>query len=76
MTHTSIRVGQRLISWDGTRGYVAHNSTGKRTYGPEELFLVRWQDEDGSTDGPQYYTLETLQDEGITLGRGIMSWAR
>src|SRR5437870_13883045 len=29
MKHHTIRVGQRLINWDGARGYVALNSQGK-----------------------------------------------
>ena len=40
MQHTSIRVGQRLMNWDGTRGYVALNSQGKGVFGPRESFLV------------------------------------
>ena len=75
MTHTSIRVGQRLINWDGQRGYVALSSQGKRIFGPGESFLVEWRDLDGST-WAEYYTLETLQEEGITFGRGVMAWAR
>jgi hypothetical protein len=77
MQHTSIRVGQRLINWDGTRGYVALNSQGKGVFGPGESFLVEWLGLDEKTvEDSAYYTLENLEEEHIKFGRGVMSWAK
>jgi len=73
---TLIRVGQRLINWDGSRGYVALNSHGVSVHGPGESFMVEWLDADGSVEDAAYYTIETLEAEGITYARGIMPWAR
>lgn len=74
---TIIRVGQRLFTDDGSRGYVAQNSQGKRIYGPGEEFLVEWLDgTGGGYEGAEYYTLATLADEGIMFGRGVMPWAK
>jgi hypothetical protein len=73
---TTIRVGQRLRNWDGTRGYVALNSQGKRVFGPGEPFLVEWIGLDGTVEDSAYYTLENLEREGITFGRGVMPWAQ
>jgi hypothetical protein len=77
MQHTSIRVGQRLINWDGIRGYVAQNSQGKGVFGPGESFLVEWLGLDGNTiEDSAYYTLEALEEEQIRFGRGVMPWAK
>jgi hypothetical protein len=76
MTRTSIRVGQRLMSWDGRKGYVSLNSRGQRVFGRGEPFLVEWLDYDGTIEDAQYLTLEQLSDEGIRFGRGVMPWAR
>lgn len=69
--HTLIRVGQRLKRWDGESGYVNLNSRGTRTYEGSDEFQVIWQD-----GGSDYYTLATLDTEGVTWGRGVMPWAR
>jgi hypothetical protein len=74
-TRTRIRVGQRLIAWDGTRGYVTLNSQGTRVFGPGEPFLVEWLGLDGTVEDSAYYTLENLEQEGMTFGRGVMPWA-
>jgi hypothetical protein len=76
MRRTAIRVGQRLRNWDGTSGYVALNSQGKRVFGPGKSFLVEWVGLDGSVEDGAYYTLEDLERGGITFGRGVMPWAR
>jgi hypothetical protein len=73
---TTIRVGQRLRHWDGTRGYVALNSLGKQVFGAGEPFMVEWLGLDGTVEDSAYYTLEELEKEGITFGRGVMPWAR
>ena len=78
---TSIRVGQRLVNHDGLKGYVNLNSGGKAVFGPGESFMVIWTSYDSydnqqGVEGADYYTLETLEQEGITLGRGVMPWAR
>ena len=73
---TEIRVGQRLMRWDGTRGYVALNSAGRRVFGPGEAFLVEWLGLDGTVEDAEYLTLEAFAKEGITCGRGIMPWAQ
>lgn len=70
-TPPTIRVGQRLIRWDGTSGYVSLNSRGIRAYGPNEQFLVEWHDGES-----EYATLATLRTEGIRRGRGVMPWAQ
>ena len=75
-SRTAIRVGQRLIFHDGTRGYVALNTRGTRVYGPGEVFRIDWLDADGSVADSQYATLDTLEAEGITVGHGVMPWAR
>lgn len=73
----SIRVGQRLIAWDGTPGFVAFNSQGKRCYGPGESFKIEWLDADRKTiEDSQYLTLEDLEAEGIRRGKGLMPWAK
>jgi hypothetical protein len=72
----TIRVGQRLISWDGMLGYVDLNTSGKRVYGPEEEFKVTWLDFDGESETSEYHTLETLKLEGARFGKGLMKWAR
>ena len=72
----SIRVGQRLIAWDGTTGYVAQNTQGTRVHGPGEWFRIDWLDADGTLEDSLYTTLEALGAEGITFGRGVMPWAR
>lgn len=77
MQRTSIRVGQRLINWDGTRGYVGLNSQGKRVFGAREPFLVEWLGFDGKTaEDAAYSTLEDLKSEGVTFGKGVMPWAK
>jgi len=77
MQRTSIRVGQRLMNWDGTRGYVALNSQDTRVFGPGEPFLVEWLELDGGTvEDAAYVTLEDLAKEGIQFGKGVMPWAR
>jgi hypothetical protein len=74
---TEIRVGQRLIRWDGTRGYVALNSQGTRVCGPGEPFLVEWLGLDGHTaEDAASVTLEDLEREGIRFGKGVIPWAR
>jgi hypothetical protein len=73
---TSIRVGQRLIRWDGQKGYVDTNSQGKTVYGPGEAFQVIWLDHDGTIEDAQHVTLEDFASEGIRRGRGVMPWAR
>ena len=73
----SIRVGQRLIAWDGTPGFVALNSHGKSVYGPGEAFRVEWLDTDmKAVEDSQYLTLEALEAEGIRRGKGLMPWAK
>ena len=71
-----IRVGQRLIHWDGSRGTVAFNTRGTLTYGPGEPFKVEWRGLDGTVEDSAYYTLADLEREGITFGRGVEPWAR
>jgi hypothetical protein len=71
-----IRVGQRLIRWDGSRGYVALNTAGRRVFGPGEAFLVEWLGLDGTVEDAEYLTLETFEQEGVTFGRGLMPWAK
>jgi len=61
---TSIRVGQRLRNWDGTRGYVALNTQGKRVFGPGESFLVEWVGLDDTVEDSAYDTLADLEREG------------
>jgi hypothetical protein len=73
---TSIRVGQRLINWDGSKGYVTLNSKGTRVFGPGEQFLVEWLGLDGTVEDSSYLTLEDFTKEGITVGRGVMPWAK
>jgi len=57
MSKHTIRVGQRLINWDGQRGYVALNSQGRRVYGVGERFKVEWLGADGAVEDAQYVTL-------------------
>jgi hypothetical protein len=76
MTRHTIRVGQRLINWDGSRGYVALNSRGQRVFGLGESFLVEWLDADGEVEEAAYLTLEAFATEGIRFGRGVMPWAK
>lgn len=77
MQRTSVRVGQRLINWDGTKGYVALKSQGTRVIGPGEPFLVEWLGFDGKTmEDAAYFTLEDLEREGITFGKSVMRWAK
>ena len=73
---TSIRVGERLINWDGARGYVALNSQGTRVFGTREPFLVEWLGLDGTVEDSSYLTLEDFTKEGITFGKGVMPWAK
>ena len=73
---TSIRVGQRLINWDGTRGYVALNSRATQVFGPGEQFMVEWLGLDGAVEDGAYYTLEDLERERIMFGKGVMPWAK
>ena len=73
---TAIRVGQRLIKWDGSKGYVALNSRGKRVFGRGERFLVEWVDEAGDVEDAVYLTLEQSDTEGIRVGLGLMPWAK
>lgn len=72
----TIRVGQRLIRWDGAKGHVSLNTKGVRVHGPEDAFLVEWLDWDGTVESAEYYTLITLVTEGVTFGRGVMPWAK
>ena len=72
---TRIRVGQRLVNWDGPKGYMALNSRGTRVFGPEERFLVESLGLDGAVEDSAYSTLENLEHEGITFGKGVMPWA-
>ena len=76
MPKNTIRVGQRLINWDGQRGYVALNSQGRRVYGLGERFKVEWLDADGEVEDAQYVTLEQFEKAGIKRGRGVMPWAQ
>jgi hypothetical protein len=77
MQHTSIRVGQHLRNWDGTRGYVALNSQGNGVVGPGESFLVEWLGLDGKTvEDSAYDTLEKLEEAHIRFGRDVMPWAK
>jgi hypothetical protein len=76
MPKNTIRVGQRLINWDGQCGYVALNSQGRRVYGLGERFKVEWLDADGEVEDAQYVTLEQCEKEGIKRGRGVMPWAQ
>ena len=78
MPRTSIRVGQRLINWDGTRGYVTLNSKGKRVFGPGEEFMVEWLDGDGEVDErhhlapgerPQTHLIDALPPEDTIVVR-------
>jgi hypothetical protein len=71
----TIRVGQRLIKGDGSKGYVALNSRGKRVFGRGERFLVEWVDEAGAIEDAVYLTLEQFGAEGIRFGRGLMPLA-
>jgi hypothetical protein len=72
---TEIRVGQQLIRWDGTRGYVALNSQGTRVFGRGESFLVEWLGLDGTVEDAEYLTVEACEQAGVALGRGLMPWA-
>ena len=72
----TIRVGQRPIAWDGTRGYVALNSQGKRVYGLGERFKIEWLDADGEVEDAQYVSLEQFEKEGIKRDRGVIQWAK
>lgn len=47
---TTIRVGQRLRNWNGTRGDVALHSQGKHVFGPGERFVVEWVGFDGAVE--------------------------
>ena len=76
MPKNTIRVGQRLINWDGQCGYVALNSQGRRVYGLGERFKVEWLDADGEVEDAQYVTLEQFEKEGIKRGHGVMPWAQ
>lgn len=77
MQRTGIRVGQRLINWDGIKGYVALNSQGKGVFGLGESFMVEWLGLDGKTvEDAVYYCLEDFEHEGITFGKGVMPWAK
>lgn len=73
---TTIRVGQRLNFWDGTKGYVQLNTQVSQFYHPGESFKVAWLDHDGSVLEETYYCLEDFEAEGITFGRGLMPWAK
>jgi len=75
-TRTLIRVGQRVIRWDGQRGYIDLNTKGTRVYGPGEAFKVLWLDADGRVEDAEYLTLAQFDDEGIRFGRGVMPWAK
>jgi hypothetical protein len=76
MSRTTIRVGQRLIRWDGAKGYVDQNTKGTAVYGPGEEFQVCWLDADGSIEDADTHTLASLAEEGIVRGKSIMRWAR
>ena len=76
MKSVTIRVGQRLIHWDGVSGSVDTNSRGASVYGPGEPFQVVWLDADGSIEDAEYLTLEQLEAAGVRRGRGVMPWAR
>jgi hypothetical protein len=76
MARSTIRVGQRLVRWDGAKGYVDQNTKGTAVYGPGEEFQVCWLDADGSVEDADTLTLAALVAEGITRGRGLMRWAR
>jgi hypothetical protein len=65
---TTIRVGQQLINWDGTRGYVALNSLGKQVFGPGESFKVEWLGLDGTVEDNAYYTLKTWRRRASRSG--------
>ena len=55
---------------------MALHSQGKRVFGPGEPFFVEWIGLDGAVENSAYYTLEDLEREGITFGRGVMPWAQ
>src|SRR5207247_931518 len=66
MARTTIRVGQRLLNWDGTRGYVTLNTQGKTIFTQGEQCKVEWFGLDGHTiEDAVYLTLEQLEEEGI-----------
>jgi hypothetical protein len=67
----TIRVGQRLIRWDGVRGYVSTNSQGKSVHTIDDHFLVEWEDGEA-----EYLTLAQFDTEGVRRGKGVMPWAR
>lgn len=68
---TTIRVGQRLIRWDGEPGYVGLNSLGITHWEADQEFLVQWRDGES-----EYLTLKQFKAEGVSLGHGLMPWAR
>lgn len=72
---TLIRVGQRLIRWDGMRGYVALTTRPQTVFGPGEEFMVEWLDYDGEVEASEYLTLEQFEAEGVRWGRGTLPWA-
>jgi hypothetical protein len=63
----TIRVGQRLVHWDGERGYVALNSKGVRVHVHDAPFLVAWADGES-----EYLTLDQFETEGVRRGKGVM----
>ena len=67
----SIRVGQRLIRWDGEPGWVALNSRGLRIFFQHDAFLVEWRDGES-----EYLSLEQCVEAGVRRGQGVMPWAR
>ncbi len=71
MRPTIIRVGQRLIRWDGVKGFISLNSKGTRVHATGEAFLVEWADGES-----EYLTLEQFEEEGVRRGKGVMPWAR
>lgn len=71
MKKTTIRVGQRLIRWDGIRGYVDLNSKGVSLHKGDDEFQVIWDDGES-----EYLTLAQFETEGIRRGKGVMAWAR
>jgi len=66
----------RLIDWDGTRGYVALNSQGRRVYGIGERFKIEWLNANGEVEDAQYVSLEQFEKEGIKRGLGVMPWGK
>jgi hypothetical protein len=71
-----MRVGQRLIRWDRTRGSVALHAVGQRVFGTRETCLVEWLGLDGTVEGTDSLTLASFDNEGVRFGCGLMPWVK